>query len=184
MHGLIVNQLRHFVVETHGREAWARINESAHVTLGDRPPIDRVYDDADVIAVVVTAATLTHTEPQALLEAFGAFLAPTLLRVYAPLIDSRWRTLDVVEHTEEHIHTAVRLRDPTAGPPYLTAKRTAPDRVVVHYTSPRRLCGVAEGIVRGIATHFGEQVTVRQSRCMLRGDAECEIVVSAAAQTA
>lgn len=184
MHGLIVNQLRQFLVEAHGRETWAQINESAHVALGDRPSIDRVYDDADVIALVVAAATLTHTEPQKLLEAFGAFLAPTLLRVYAPLIDSRWRTLDIVEHTEEHIHTAVRLRDPTAGPPYLTAKRTAPDRVVVHYTSPRRLCGVAEGIVRGIATHFAETVAVRQRRCMLRGDTECELVVSTAPRSA
>ncbi len=177
MHGLIVNQLRQFVVDGHGRDAWANVIRTAGVSLAERPPIDRIYADDDVLAVVAAASSLTNTPAQDLLEAFGKFLAPTLLRVYAPLLDSGWRTLDVVEHTEEHIHTAVRLRDPTAGPPYLTARRVAPDEVIVHYTSPRRLCAVAVGIVHGIATEFGESVTVTQTRCMLDGDRACELVV-------
>lgn len=177
MHGLIVNQLRQFVVDGHGRDAWANVLGIAGVSVAERPPIDRIYPDADVFAIIAAASSLTNTPAQELLEAFGNFLAPTLLRVYAPLLNREWRTLDVVEHTEEHIHTAVRLRDPTAGPPYLTARRLAPDQVIVNYTSPRRLCAVAMGIVHGIATQFAEAVSVTQARCMLEGDLACEIVV-------
>ena len=113
-----------------------------------------------------------------LLEDFGAFLAGGLLRVYQPLVAREWRTLDVIEHVEAQVHTAVRLRDPNAGPPYLTAKRRSPTEVEVLYTSPRRLCALAEGIVRGLATHYGEAVSMDQPECMLRGDARCLIQVS------
>jgi heme-NO-binding protein len=184
MHGLIVNQLRQFIVDAHGRDMWTSVNEQAHLSLSDRPRIDRVYDDANVLAAIRATAELTSTPPQELLAAFGEFLAPTLLRVYSPMLNSGWRTLDVVEHTEEHIHTAIRLRDRSAAPPYLRSARLSADSVVVHYTSPRQLCAVAEGIVRGIAAYFGESVTITQERCMLRGDTECMILVQAEASGA
>jgi hypothetical protein len=76
--------------------------------------------------------------------------------VYGPLLDSEWRTLDVIQHTEETIHRVVRMRQPGAAPPRLRVDRASPDEVAIHYDSPRRLCAVARGIVRGVAKHFGE----------------------------
>jgi predicted hydrocarbon binding protein len=40
------------------------------------------------------------------------------------------------------------------------------------------LCAVARGIVRGVAKHFGESVSITDRACMHRGDAECVIVVT------
>lgn len=178
MHGLIVNQLRNYTVARYGRPAWIEALRASEVPLPDGPPpLDHIYPDEVAIALVVTLAKLSKTEIRALLEDFGAYLAPVLLRVYEPIIDPAWRTLDVVEHVEERIHTAVRMRDPTAGPPYLTANRRSPTEVDVVYTSARRLCALGEGIVRGLAEHFGEQVVVTQTECMHRGDDRCLIQV-------
>ena len=47
--------------------------------------------------------------------------------------------------------------------------------VTLAYASPRKLCAVARGIGRGIATHFGETLSIRESSCMHRGAPACII---------
>jgi predicted hydrocarbon binding protein len=44
------------------------------------------------------------------------------------------------------------------------------------YNSPRPMCSLAIGIGRGLARQFKENLTIRQARCMHKGDPECEIV--------
>ena len=178
MHGLIANQLRTFVVTHQSRDAWTAAVRTAGSRLSEDPiSLSAHPADEDIIAVVVALAAASGVTVAAMLEDFGAFLAGGLLRVYSPLVPSDWRTLDVVEHAEKHIHTAVRLRDANAGPPYLKATRVSPLEVHVVYTSPRRLCKLAEGIVRGLSMHFGEAVIVHQPDCMLHGDARCLIEI-------
>jgi predicted hydrocarbon binding protein len=51
--------------------------------------------------------------------------------------------------------------------------------VLITYDSPRKLCAVARGIVRGVASHFGERIAIEGRRCMHRGDPHCLIAVRA-----
>lgn len=177
MHGLIVNQLRHFVVARHGREAWGALVAKTDGAVAMVPSMERTYPDALVGDLVQSASEATATPVQVLLHDFGVFLAPALLRIYQPLVHRDWRTLDVIEHTEEEIHTAVRARDASATPPALVARRTSPTSVTIEYRSARRMCAVAEGIARGLAAHFGDALSIAQPKCMLRGDAHCLIQV-------
>ena len=133
------------------------------------------------MALITHAARATETELQAFLFAFGAFLAAGLVKVYAPFIDAQWRLLDLLEHTEESIHQAVRLNDAAADPPRLYVTRPRDDRVEVNYRSPRMLCGLAKGIVRGLSAHFQEPVIIEDVACMHSGDAACKIAVTRAA---
>ena len=71
MHGIIVNQLRQFVVSTHGRELWNRLRAETGVEMADVPAIDRLYEDADVVALVQAAAAASGADAQALLEQFA-----------------------------------------------------------------------------------------------------------------
>lgn len=180
MHGVIVNQLRQFVVGAHGREAWTALLARSGAPLPDGPvPLGQIYPDEAVTAVVVAASEQTGTPVGELLEQFGEFIAPTLLRIYEPLVDPAWRTLDVLEHTEQTIHTVVRTRDAGALPPYLEAVRLSPTEVLLEYTSPRRLCAVAHGITRGVARHYREHVRIEDLECMHQGDRRCLIRVTA-----
>ncbi|MDB4908931.1 MAG: Heme binding domain protein [Gemmatimonadetes bacterium] len=178
MHGLIANQLRLFVIDKLGRDAWLDVTDVAPGVLTEAPPsLDVQVADEVIVAAVVRAAALAETPVPEVLRSFGNFLAPALLRVYSPLVKPEWRTLEVIENTEERIHTAVRIKDPSAGPPYLKSRRVADDEVLIHYTSPRKLCMVAEGIAQGLADHFGETVVISQPECMLRGNARCLVSV-------
>ena len=171
-----MNQFRQYVTDRLGRDAWFPLAESAGV-----PPenhrLDGLYPDEQIVALVLAASRLTGQPLAQVLEDFGIFIAPALLRVYAPLIDPAWRTLDVIEHTEDTIHTVVRARMEGAAPPALLARRVSPAEVQIDYRSTRGLCSLAEGIARGMAIHFGEAVDVDQPECVHRGDERCLISV-------
>ena len=171
-----MNQLRQFVLDGYGRDVWLALTVEAG-TDTEAYLISGTYPDEHLSALVSAAARQLGTPEPVILEAFGRFIVPTLLRVYGPLLDPSWRTLDVIEGTEETMHRAVRLRDPTASPPALAARREGPDVVVIDYASPRLLCQVAEGIARGLAEHFGERVEITQPTCMMRGASRCSIRV-------
>lgn len=159
MHGLIVAELKMFMKSQFGTEAFSA--------------------DDDFMKIVATAAERTGLTPNALLESFGQFVAPRLLSMYPALVKPEWRSLDVIEHAERSIHTVVRAQHPAATPPYLRVHRTSPSEVIIFYDSPRRLCSVAKGIIRGLARHFGETLRITEERCMLAQAPDCTLVVSA-----
>jgi hypothetical protein len=176
VHGIVMNQFRQFALERMGREGWREAADAAGVE-HEVFEIGRIYPDEALGTLVAETARRTGEAAPALVEEFGVFIAPALLRVYEMLVDPAWRTLDVIEHTEQVIHTVVRAKMPGAAPPLLDARRTAPDTVVIDYRSPRRLCSLARGIARGMALHFGETVEIDESECMHAGDPRCLITV-------
>jgi hypothetical protein len=133
------------------------------------------YPDAEAIALVGAASTLSGKPAAELLDAFGEYLVSPLLRTYSSLVRPEWRTLDLLEHTESTIHRIVRLREPDATPPELACERVSTDEVVIRYGSPRRLCALALGLIRGVARHYAETIEIRESACMNAGAPQCEI---------
>jgi hypothetical protein len=172
MHGIIHLELRNFVVQLHGEAAWRALIDKAGLTGEIYTPL-RGYPDEQLVALVGAAVELTGAKPTALLEAFGEFLVPRYLALYGKLLKPEWRTLEVLENAENTIHRVVRLREPGALPPRLQAQRVSPTVMKMTYDSPRKLCGVARGIARGIAAHFRERLSISDERCMHRGDREC-----------
>ena len=175
MHGIIFSELKKYVDDRLGGAAWGALLEKAGLSGRIYMPVQE-YPDADAVKLVTTASAITGRPAPAVLEDFGEFIAPDLLKMYASLIRKEWRTLDVIEHTEETIHRVVRHRNPGAKPPELRCLRIGPDEVIVVYSSPRKMCA-AKGIARGMARHFKETVKTSESSCMLAGAKECRISV-------
>ena len=177
MHGVIFSELRKYVEQRHGgEETWKSLLRDAGLGRRMYLPV-QAYPDAEAAALVSAASAATGIPERGVLEDFGAFIAPDLMAMYRSLVRPEWRTLDFLEKTEETIHRVVRLKDPSAKPPEIRCERTAADEAIIRYASARRMCGVAVGIVRGVAAHYGEPVQIDEPRCMHRGDPECEIRV-------
>jgi hypothetical protein len=180
MHGMIHLQLQRFLESRYGADAWRELNRRAGI---DRRVFIAVetYPDEDMLRLVTAAVGLTGVPASELLEAFGQFLVPMYLRVYASLVKPEWRTLELLEHTEHTIHRVVRSRQPGAAPPELRVERISDGEVLVTYASRRRLCAVARGIIRGVAEHFSETVLVSEQTCMVHSEDACRISVRKAA---
>lgn len=176
MHGIIFVELKKYVQNKAGTAAWETLLAASGLTRRAYLTTE-VYPDEEMVALVTAAASQTGRAIPAILEEFGEFLVPGLIKTYRAFLRPDWRTLDTIEHTEANIHKAVRLRNPGAAPPALSVTRTSPDEVVIVYNSSRKMCGVAKGIARGIARHYGERITLSERTCMHRGDRACTISI-------
>lgn len=179
MHGIIFAELKKFVVAKFGGEAWNGLVAKAGLPNKIFLP-NQVYDDKEIQALIAAAVEMTGSNGKDVQAAFGEFAAPELLKLYSSQINPSWKALDLIEKTEEMVHRVVRLKIPGAKPPHLRCTRPSPSRVVMEYTSPRRMCGVAVGIARGVGTQYKENLRVSEESCMLKGDPSCKILIDAA----
>jgi hypothetical protein len=174
VHGIIFLELRKYAEARLGASAWESLLREAKLSQRIYMPVAE-YPDQEALALVGAATALTGRKAADVLEDFGSFIVPGLLELYGSLLDRRWRTLDVIEHTEDTIHQVVRVRNPGARPPELRCTRVSPDEVVLNYHSARRMCALARGIAHGLAHHFAEVISIREPQCMLRGADECRM---------
>ncbi|MFM9194618.1 MAG: heme NO-binding domain-containing protein, partial [Planctomycetia bacterium] len=177
VHGLIFFYLQKFAdVAAAGSTSWTGIRASTSTSVAKFLPAG-VYPDADAVAILTALAETTGRPLPAILEEVGRFLAPHLVKVARSVIDPTWRTLDLIEHTEAIIHAMIRSTTPGAAPPVLEAVRPSPAELHLVYSSARRLCPLAVGLMRGIAAHYGETIRIEEPSCLLRGDPFCSFVV-------
>lgn len=176
MHGSIFTEIRKFADDRFGAGGFSSL--AADAGLGGKLYLTiEEYPDAEAGALLEAAARKLGRSPGDVLEELGRHLVPGLLSTYGPLLDPKWGALDVIEHTEETVHRVVRLRQRGARPPYLSCERQAPDHLLVFYTSQRKMCRLARGIVKGIAAHKRETITVSEPECMLDGAARCVLSI-------
>ncbi|MGQ0537366.1 MAG: heme NO-binding domain-containing protein [Gemmatimonadaceae bacterium] len=177
MHGIIFVELKKYVHAGFGAAAWERVCREAGVKRAGSLAT-QTYPDAELVALLGAASRVSGIAVPDLLIGFGEFIVPDLVKVYGAFVDKSWTALDLLENTESVIHRAVRLQDPNAAPPRLRIERPGPTQVVIRYSSPRRLCAVAKGIIRGVGQHYGETLTVEETSCMHEGAQECTLVVT------
>jgi len=121
MHGIVFSQLRKYLETKHGRHAWntllkhAKLENRAYLSVSE-------YPDAEMEALVSAAAMMSGQPATVVLEDFGVFIALPLMNMYGHLIPEEWKTLDVIEKTEETIHNVVRVQAPGAKPPVLRSR--------------------------------------------------------------
>src|SRR5688572_17449069 len=116
MYGIVFTELKRYVGTKLGAEAWYGL--LAQAGLEHKVFMSfQVYPDADIGALVRTASAMTGLSATAILEDFGAFIAPNLIMMYPSLVHPRWKTLELIENTEQVMHTVVRKNNPGATPP-------------------------------------------------------------------
>lgn len=179
MHGIIFHEMKKYVVTKLGDHAWDSLLTASGLGFKNYLATGQ-YPDQEAVLLVDTASTLTKQPASAILEDFGAFIVPDLAKVYGGLIKSEWKTLDLLENVEKVIHEVIRRQDPNAKPPRLVCSRPSMGEVHITYTSPRKMCSVAKGIISGLAALYGEKVQTKETTCMHKGDNACNIVVKSA----
>ncbi len=175
MHKLIFLNLQLFAGSEEKWQEWlSKANLSDMLVYVDVP------SDLEAKQLLVTAAKLNNQPLDQFLRNFGMFIAPRLIAQFSQYIDKNWDVLDFLEHTEDYIHKEVREQIRGANPPTLRASRLDKDNVVIRYNSSLRMCSFAEGLVKAAADYYKQKVLISQPKCILRGDAECEILVTRA----
>jgi hypothetical protein len=176
MKGIIFNQLEGMVTEVLGAEAWDTLLEQSDlVTKEGYFAGPKTYPDEDLFALVATASKITGKPPEELVSAFGRYLFPQLAKSYPVFIKPGMTAKTFLQSVDKVIHVEVRKLHTDTLLPTLEYEDPAPDRLVLVYKSPRKLCDLATGLIDGVGAHFHETITQTQTRCMKRGDDACRI---------
>lgn len=159
MHGIIFQQLQQFVTKNYGVQQWLSLLDSIQLKGKVYLPT-QVYPDQEAISIVAKASEVTNISVTDILESFGEFIAPSLLRIYSASIRPEWSTIDLLEHVENTIHKAVRFADKSATPPQLACERLSRNVVMIDYSSNRKMIEVGIGIIKAIARAKNETVDI------------------------
>lgn len=161
MHGIIFNQLYRFVVENHNYETLINLKTKAGLS-GSFHDATKSYPDEEMQRLINAAVEMLGVDRDAVLEAFGSYIAPGLLKIYGAYIPSNWKSMDLLAQIEETIHRVVKMNQPEADPPKLIVNRVHPNEVHIEYNSPRKMIALGIGIIKKIGEHFQENLSIEK----------------------
>ena len=175
MKGIIFNLLEDVVGDHYGDAVWdslllATDNEGIYSSLGS-------YPDAELIALVETASSLTGTPVRTLLHWFGRHALPKIALRYPEFFTNAPDARSFILSVNTIIHPEVRKLYAGAGCPHFHFSET-PDTLTLGYQSARQLCDLAHGFIDGVAAHYGETLTFHETSCMHEGAPSCQMVVT------
>jgi predicted hydrocarbon binding protein len=177
MHGILFKYLKEYVEAEYDHDAWEAAMDEAEIEPKLYLPVTE-YPDDEAVRLVDGVVSVTGAEEGDLLEEYGEVLAPELLDTFNAHIRDDWDAFDLLEHSGNQVFDVFYSED--GDEDEVTATRVGEDTVVLHYGSSLELCGLATGVLRGIAEEHGEDVRVTEDQCMHSGADHCEISVSRA----
>ncbi len=160
MHGSLFVLFKRYIEHIYDYSTWLKLLEKAGLT-GTSYQMREMYPTQELSSLLQEAAAFAGIPVYALMERFGEFMVPDLLMVYNKYIRSEWTAYEMLLHTEETMHRAVRQLDPRTNPPKLLVTKNGNKELIVDYSSKRRMAGVAVGIIRGIVRYYHESNSVR-----------------------
>jgi hypothetical protein len=175
MHGIIFAELQKYAETKHGKGTWDQLLKNAGMENKFYLSL-KEYPDTEMAGLIGAASSMLNLPAAKVLEDFGEFLAPTLMKMFGHLLQPEWRTIDVIDKTEGTVHSVVRVQTPGAKPPELHTVRRSYNEVVLIYRSPRKMCALAVGIGMGLGKYFNENIISSQPMCIHKGAPRCEIV--------
>lgn len=171
MKGVIFNLAEQVVTDAYGADTWDQLLEDAHLdgaftSLGN-------YPDEQLYALVGAAATRLAVDAGVVVRIIGEGAMPLLAVRYPEFFAPHSSTRPFLLTLNDIIHPEVRKLYPGADVPEFGFESEGNDVLLLQYRSHRQLCALAEGFVKGAATHYRQTVTIEQPTCMLQGADHC-----------
>ena len=177
MQGVILDEMRTYVVDEYGEPAWAEVMKRSGRPADHEYASDKAYPDQELGLLAVQAAAVAGKPLADILEGFGEAMVPDMFKYYSILANPRWSFNDFLLGMEPLLHAALHLHAPDALPTKVQATRTGPGTVQIVYDSPLRACAAVRGVIQGAARHYHVEVEITEEQCVLRGDPACVITV-------
>ena len=176
MKGIVFNLLEAVVRRDYGDDTWDALLEAAEAdgaysSLGN-------YSDQEMMRLVGAASSALKLPADDVVRWFGRNALPLLAEKHPHFFAAHRSTRPFLLTLNDVIHSEVRKLYPGADVPVFTYDTSSSDVLLMHYSSHRKLCALAEGFIEATAAHFGEELSLDQPECMKRGDDKCVLRIS------
>ena len=158
MKGIIFREFIDYAEDAFGLEVVDKILSAGNLPSGGAYTSVGTYDSAELAQMLSHLAELKGVPSVKLLRGFGEHLFRRLAQAYSNMVDRADSAFGLLKNVDSYIHVEVRKLYPDAELPVFTHELEGPDRMKLVYRSARALADLAEGLIRGCAAHFGENI--------------------------
>jgi predicted hydrocarbon binding protein len=177
MKGIIFITLNKMVEDTAGITAWESILAEVKPSSGGIYTSVEDYSDEEIFALVAAASSQLDIPAENLVEAFGEYLFDKLNQKYPTFTQQKDNFLGFIETVDGVIHKEVRKLYSNTLLPELMHSYNKDSSMNLVYRSPRKLCLLAEGLIRGAAKYYKTEYSLEHHTCMHNGADQCEFLI-------
>lgn len=177
MQGTIFTSFEEMVVESMGMECWNDLIDKT------KPPSRGIYttgaqyDDMELIKMVEALSLKSGIEISILLDTFGEHMFDKLYQNSPADLSSIGDLKSFILAIDSVIHSEVKRVHPSAYLPTFKYYERECGELELHYSSKRKLCFVATGLIKGAARKFAEKISITHPVCMHNGSDHCQLII-------
>lgn len=173
MKGVVFNYLAEMVEEGFGLEAWDSILQSTGLT--GNYIASETYPDEELMTLVDAAHDKTGIDKKELVRSFGRFILPNFREQSPQFFEAHTDLRSFLLSVDRMIHIEVRKLHPDAALPEFDYDEESSSELTMYYTSPRKLCFLAEGLIDASAEHYKTKYELDHKECMHDGAERCTL---------
>ena len=172
MKGIIFNVLEDMIVEKCGMAVWNELLEK-HAPQNRVYISGKSYEDSELFAIVSDVAVMLNIPLQDVVKAFGNFLFDGLATRHDEVVKQFSDFTELVMGIHDVIHVEVNKLYIEPALPVISSRIVSANKIELTYSSPRKLCFCAEGLLFGAARHYGQEIIIEHNVCMHNGADNC-----------
>jgi hypothetical protein len=160
MKGIVFTEFVDMVEARYSPAAVDQIIQAARLPSGGSYTSVGTYDHAEMWSLLVELSKISGTPVPDLLRDFGAHLMGRFVAAFPALFEAPKCSFDFLEGLDAIIHREVRKLYADAELPRFAVLERRDNRMVMLYESPRHFADLAEGLIGGCASHYGETLSI------------------------
>ncbi|WP_420598226.1 heme NO-binding domain-containing protein [Neptuniibacter sp.] len=175
MKGVIFNVLEEMVIKKCGMQVWNEIlytqNLDGIYTAGES------YPDSELFALVTEISSQTKIPAEELVGSYGEFLFAQLAERYPLFLENKPDLRGFLKSVDSVIHIEVKKLYSNPSLPKFEYEDLPDGRLLMRYHSPRKLCILAEGLIRGASSTYHTPINIEHKICCHKGDPHCDLII-------
>jgi predicted hydrocarbon binding protein len=175
--GIFFVQLQNYVCNRFDKSVWAKLLIHADINESKLYFSNQQYPEEEFFKILSEALRITNTTLDQFLMDIGEKMVPIFFETYNIVINKDWKTLDLIERLEQFNYNILQDSDDLMNRGKFLCTREHKS-VSIRYTSPRKMCYLAVGLMRGFAKHFNEKIIIQQTQCVFDNAPECHFHVT------
>lgn len=174
MKGIVFNIFSDLVTDNYGLETWDQLIERTNPNSNAIYTSADVYADEELIAYVTELSAITGAAAPDLIRTFGTYMMHRFKTIHPEFLEDH-SAKTFLESVHDVIHVEVKKLHPDTLLPSFEYRSTGDKQLTMIYSSPRKLCFLAEGLIAGAGELFSETIELHHSQCMHDGADACHL---------
>lgn len=178
MKGVIFTLFQDMIEEEFGLECWEYLIADESIKSGGVYTTVYLYPDEELLTLVKRLSDYLNESQEKLVEHFGEYLLPHLVKSLPPSVFNYTDLWSFLAAIDDVIHVEVRKLNPDALTPVIKVLSGNKNTMTLTYSSPRKMCFLAVGLIINSGKYFNTPVNVTHGQCMHSGAENCHLIVN------